>query len=133
MTRNLLGVCACHQPPASDLPLSAWHVQPDSYALYRPDFFAAAFSAAKAADAKAMMPWELVAWHVAPTDSGGFDFGPDDVSYIPVASAIASQHSKVGGLGADACMRLCLSRCSGCTRVISAGVVTSLPRNEHAS
>ena len=70
-------------------------LQPSSYAIYRPDYYAAAFGAAKAADAKAMLPWELVAWHVAPTDSGGFDFGPDDVSYAPVASAIAYQKTKV--------------------------------------
>jgi hypothetical protein len=84
-------------------------LQPSSYAIYRPDYYAAAFGAAKAADAKAMLPWELVAWHVAPTDSGGFDFGPDDVSYAPVASAIAYQKTKVMRMS---CIPMQAAQCS---------------------
>jgi hypothetical protein len=50
------------------------------------------FSDAMKARAVAMMPWELVPWHVAKSDSGGFDFGTDDPSFGPVSDAIAYQH-----------------------------------------
>ena len=70
-------------------------VQPSAYPVYRPDYYTELFSAAQRSDAKAMMPWELVAWHVAPTDSGGYDFGIDDVSFGPVAAAIAYQKNRV--------------------------------------
>ena len=82
------------QEPAS-LQTNICDLQPSAYAVYRPDFFAALFSAAQRSDAKAMMPWELVPWHVAPTDSGGYDFGIDDVSFGPVSDAIAYQKRRV--------------------------------------
>ncbi len=70
-------------------------MQPSAYAIYRPEFYTALFSAAQRSDAKAMMPWELVGWHVAPTDSGGYDFGIDDISFGPVSAAIAYQKQRV--------------------------------------
>lgn len=70
-------------------------MQPSAYPVYRPDYYAALFSAAQRSDAKAMMPWELVPWHVAASDSGGYDFGIDDVSFGPVSDAIAYQKQRV--------------------------------------
>lgn len=65
------------------------------YHIYRPDYYTILFSAAERSDAKAMMPWELVAWHVPASDSSGFDFGVDDVSFGPVSAAIAYQKQRV--------------------------------------
>lgn len=42
-----------------------------------------------------MMPWELVAWHVNPNASGGFDFGIDDASFGPVSDMVTSMNKKV--------------------------------------
>ena len=70
-------------------------LQADAYPIYRPDFYKYLFSAAQRSDAKAMMPWELVPWHVNARDSGGYDFGIDDVSFGPVSAAIAYQKSRV--------------------------------------
>lgn len=70
-------------------------MQPSVYPIYRPEFYTELFSAAQHSDAKGMMPWELVAWHVAPTDSGGYDFGIDDVSFGPLSAAIAYQKQRV--------------------------------------
>ena len=82
-SEGLLTACMCAKPRA--------------YALYRPDFLTAAFAAGKASDAKAMLPWSMVPWDVDASDSGGFGFGPTDVSFQPVASAIKYQHDKVRG------------------------------------
>lgn len=53
------------------------------------------FSAAEKAGAAAIMPWELVPWHVAPTSSGGFDFGIDDPSFAPAVQMIAWMQTRV--------------------------------------
>ncbi len=42
-----------------------------------------------------MMPWELVAWHVNPNASGGFDFGIDDGTFGPVTQMIEYMNNKV--------------------------------------
>lgn len=42
-----------------------------------------------------MMPWELVAWHVNPNASGGFDFGIDDPSFGPITQMIQYMNNKV--------------------------------------
>ena len=42
-----------------------------------------------------MMPWELVAWHVNPNASGGFDFGIDDSTFGPVTQMIEYMNNKV--------------------------------------
>ena len=69
--------------------------QPSAYAVYRPEFYNALFTAAQQSNAKATMPWELVPWHVPVTDSGGYDFGIDDVSFGPVSAAINYQKQMV--------------------------------------
>ncbi|CAL8463202.1 g2736 [Coccomyxa elongata] len=78
-------------------------MDPSVYPIYRPDFYTELFSAAQHSDAKAMMPWELVAWHVAPTDSGGYDFGIDDVSFGPVSAAISYQKQRTAACASGTC------------------------------
>ncbi|CAL8463203.1 g2737 [Coccomyxa elongata] len=73
------------------------------YPIYRPDYYTLLFNAAQRSDAKAMMPWELVAWHVPATDSSGFDFGVDDVSFGPVSAAIAYQKQKTAACASGTC------------------------------
>ncbi|EIE21346.1 glycoside hydrolase [Coccomyxa subellipsoidea C-169] len=75
----------------------------NAYPLYRPDFYTYLFSAAQRSDAKAMMPWELVAWHVDARDSGGYDFGIDDVSFGPVSAAIAYQKNRTIACASGVC------------------------------
>ena len=53
------------------------------------------FSAAEKAGAAAIMPWELVPWHVAPTASGGFDFGIDDESFAPAVQMVNWMKTRV--------------------------------------
>jgi len=65
------------------------------YPSPRPEFLKAMFSAGERAGAAAMMPWELVAWHVNPNASGGFDFGIDDPSFGPVTQMIEYMQNKV--------------------------------------
>ena len=66
-----------------------------AYPYPRPQFLSAMFSAGERAGAAAMMPWELVAWHVNPNASGGFDFGIDDPSFGPVTQMIQYMNDKV--------------------------------------
>lgn len=66
-----------------------------AYPIPRPLFFADMFSAAEKAGAAAIMPWELVPWHVAPTASGGFDFGIDDESFPPAVQMISWMKTRV--------------------------------------
>ena len=53
------------------------------------------FSAAEKAGAAAIMAWELVPWHVAPSASGGFDFGIDDPSFAPAVQMISWMQTRV--------------------------------------
>lgn len=68
------------------------------YNIPPPLYYKKLFSAAQRSDVVAMMPWELVPWHVAAADSGGYDFGIDDVSFGPISDAIAYQKARVGSL-----------------------------------
>ena len=68
------------------------------YPVPRPAFLSAMFSAGQQCGVAAMMPWELTAWHVAPTASGGFDFGVDDPSYKPVQQMVQFMKNKVNHL-----------------------------------
>ena len=65
------------------------------YPYPRPQFLKAMFSAGERAGAAAIMPWELVPWHVNPNASGGFDFGIDDPSFGPIAQMIQYMDNKV--------------------------------------
>ena len=66
-----------------------------AYPIPRPLFLADMFSAAEKAGAAAIMPWELVPWHVAPTASGGFDFGIDDESFAPAVQMVSWMKTRV--------------------------------------
>jgi hypothetical protein len=68
------------------------------YAMPRPAFLSAMFSAGEECGAAAIMPWELTAWHVAPTSSGGFDFGVDDPSFKPVQQMVHFMKNKASQL-----------------------------------
>ena len=70
-------------------------LQEFQYNIPRPLYYAQLFKAARKAKAVAMLPWELCPWHVAKNDSGGFDFGVDDPSFVPISDAIAHQHAMV--------------------------------------
>ena len=66
-----------------------------TYPVPRPQFLREMFSVGERAGASAMMPWELVAWHVNPNASGGFDFGIDDASFGPVSEMVMYMNKKV--------------------------------------
>ncbi|BDA44582.1 probable mannan endo-1,4-beta-mannosidase 1 at N-terminal half [Coccomyxa sp. Obi] len=78
-------------------------MDPRGYAVYRPDFYKALFSAAQRSNAKAMMPWELIPWHVAATEHDGYDFGIDDVSFAPVSAAIKYQQQMTAACASGTC------------------------------
>jgi len=66
-----------------------------TYPIERPIFLADMFAAGEQAGASAVLPWELTAWHVSPDASGGFDFGTDDPSYLPVEQMISFLKTRV--------------------------------------
>ncbi len=66
-----------------------------TYRVPRPQFLREMFSVGEKAGASAILPWELVAWHVNPDASGGFDFGIDDASFGPVSEMVTYMQNKV--------------------------------------
>ncbi|CAL8463194.1 g2728 [Coccomyxa elongata] len=78
-------------------------VDPRTYAVSRPEFLKALFSAAQRSNAKAMLPWELVPWHVPATEHDGYDFGIDDVSFGPVSAAIKYQQQMTAACASGTC------------------------------
>ncbi len=66
-----------------------------TYPIARPTFLADMFAAGEQSGASAVLPWELTAWHVEPTASGGFDFGTDDPSFLPVEQMISFLKNRV--------------------------------------
>jgi len=66
-----------------------------TYPIERPTFLTDMFAAGEQAGASAVLPWELTAWHVSPDASGGFDFGTDDPSYLPVEQMISFLKTRV--------------------------------------
>lgn len=85
-------------------------LQPMQYPLSRPDYYNVAFAAAEASDAKAMLPWQLLAWSATAADT--FDFGPDDPTFVTVANAIAYQKNRVGCPAACRKVHLCSLGCT---------------------
>ena len=66
------------------------------------------YAAAQANDHAAMLPWQLLPWHVDLTNSGGYDFGTDDPTYLgPVVQAQNYQNARVGALTLIAEQGLC--------------------------
>ena len=66
-----------------------------SYPIPRTEYLSAMFEAGLQAGAAAIMPWELVAWHVRPNASSGFDFGVDDSSFGPVTQMVEQMYHSV--------------------------------------
>ena len=66
-----------------------------SYPIPRTEYLSAMFEAGLQAGAAAIMPWELVAWHVRPNASSGFDFGVDDSSFGPVTQMVEQLYHRV--------------------------------------
>ena len=66
-----------------------------SYPIPRTEYLSAMFEAGLQAGAAAIMPWELVAWHVQPNASTGFDFGVDDSSFGPVTQMVEELYHRV--------------------------------------
>ena len=64
------------------------------YALSYVDFLLDMFSAAEDTDAAAIMPWELVPFHVT-NSNGGYDFGIDSATFGAVAQMVEYQLERV--------------------------------------
>ena len=96
-----LGCCLTRTPilTMAGLPTDCLPLQVNSYAVPRMRFYQLIYAATQANDYAAMLPWQLLPWHVDPARSGGYDYGTDDPTYLgPIVQAQNYQTARVRAL-----------------------------------
>ena len=76
--------------------LTRMPLQVNAYPVPRMRLYQLFYAAAQANDYAAMLPWQLLPWHVDPANSGGYDYGTDDPTYLgPIVQAQNYQSARV--------------------------------------